>query len=385
MYKITYKNILATDDNADNPTTYTVASDEVFLNDPIRDGYTFGGWYIDTYLSKPFESIPQGEIGNRTVYAKWIANSYTVIFSSGDGEGEPAEMALTYKYNTTYTLPDVTKNLKFTKPGYQFAGWLATVSGEPTVFENKARIKNLATDGEVELVAQWEPIAYRITYKNVTTMEVAVSENPTVYTVDDSFNLAEPSRPGCTFEGWFLDSGCRKPVVGIEDGTTGNKTFYAKWTGKASTYSIHYEGNGATSGAMRDQTGLACGKEYALTDNAFKRTGFTFLGWSTDEQSEVPELLNRQKVSTLIAEGDTSVTLYAVWAPTEYTIRYRNVTAEEAEINSGAYTVENPVQFNAPQREGFTFLGWYIDGKPVEGTDDRSGNLIVYARWEKAE
>ena len=384
-YKITYKNILATDDNADNPTTYTVASDEVFLNDPIRDGYTFGGWYTDTYLRKPFESIPQGEIGNRTVYAKWIANSYTVIFSSGDGEGEPAEKTLTYKYNTTYTLPDVTRSLKFTKPGYQFTGWLVTVSGEPTVLANKARIKNLATDGEVELVAQWKPIAYRITYKNVTTMEVAVSENPTVYTVDDSFNLAEPSRPGCTFVGWFLDSGCRKPVSGIEDVTTGNKTFYAKWTGKASTYSIHYEGNGATSGVMRDQTGLACGKEYALTANAFKRTGYTFLGWSADEYSEVPDLLNRQKVSTLIAEGDTSVTLYAVWAPTEYTIRYRNVTAEEAEINSGAYTVENPVQFNAPQREGFTFLGWYIDGKPVEGTDDRSGNLIVYARWEKAE
>lgn len=253
------------------------------------------------------------------------------------------------------------------------------------MFANKARVKNLTTDGEVELVAQWKPIEYRITYKNVTAMEVTASENPTVFTIDNQFELRDPVRPGCTFEGWFLDSSCRKPVAGIQDGTTGNKTFYAKWTGRASTYSIHYEGNGATSGVMRDQTGLVCGKEYALTANAFKRTGYTFLGWSADEQSEVPDLLNRQKISTLIAEGDTSETLYAVWAPTEYTIRYRNVTASEAEINSGAYTVVNSVEFNPLHREGYTFLGWYIDGKIAEGTEGRSGNLIVYARWEKAE
>ncbi len=40
---------------------------------PTREGYTFGGWYIDESLSEQYD--PEGTIeSDITLYAKWVAN-----------------------------------------------------------------------------------------------------------------------------------------------------------------------------------------------------------------------------------------------------------------------------------------------------------------------
>ena len=73
-YTITYE----LDDgvnNENNPTTYTVESETINLQNPSKDGYFFIGWYSDsTYLTSCM-SIPKGSVGNKTVYAKFMINS----------------------------------------------------------------------------------------------------------------------------------------------------------------------------------------------------------------------------------------------------------------------------------------------------------------------
>ncbi len=62
-----------------NPETYTIC-DEIYLHDPERAGFTFGGWYLDSRcVKKPLYDktlgryvIPAGTTGKLTMYAKWI-------------------------------------------------------------------------------------------------------------------------------------------------------------------------------------------------------------------------------------------------------------------------------------------------------------------------
>lgn len=102
----------------------------------------------------------------------------------------------------------------------------------------------------------------------------------TSYNIETStFSLPTPSRVGYKFSGWFDNSSFTgKSITEIVTGSVGNKTFYAKWT--PITYTIKFDGNGATSGSMGD---LLCtyGVNNKLTFNAFTKTGYTFLYWNT--------------------------------------------------------------------------------------------------------
>ena len=45
-----------------------------------------------------------------------------------------------------------------------------------------------------------------------------------------TFRLKPPAREGYVFNGWYTSSSFKTKVTRIKKGTTGNKTFYAKWT-----------------------------------------------------------------------------------------------------------------------------------------------------------
>ena len=84
-YNITY--VLNGGKNASgNPSTY---ADNVGVSSfaaPTRKHYTFGGWYDNAYwLGTPVTSIPAGSSGDRTLYAKWTIDSYTVTWKNSDG------------------------------------------------------------------------------------------------------------------------------------------------------------------------------------------------------------------------------------------------------------------------------------------------------------
>ena len=55
--------------------------------------------------------------------------------------------------------------------------------------------------------------------------------------------------------------------------TTGNKSLTARWT--ANTYTVKYDGNGATSGSTASST-HTYDRESKLTPNGFKRTNYLF-------------------------------------------------------------------------------------------------------------
>ena len=106
-------------DNVDiNKAYFSVGKDTLInkIDDPIRNGYTFEGWYTDTNFTTEWDfendSVKEDDI---TLYAKWTKNSYDVVFNSQGGSEVKGQSA---KFDEKIKKPQ-----EPTKAGYTFAGW----------------------------------------------------------------------------------------------------------------------------------------------------------------------------------------------------------------------------------------------------------------------
>ena len=54
----------------ENPTAYA-SGNEFLFSVPVRNGYTFEGWYLDAGFTRKIEGIAKTDSGNKIVYAKW--------------------------------------------------------------------------------------------------------------------------------------------------------------------------------------------------------------------------------------------------------------------------------------------------------------------------
>ena len=125
----------------------------------------------------------------------------------------------------------LTKNA-FTRTGYTFDGWNTESDGSGKSYADKESYEFDSYGNVVTLYAQWKAVDYTITYKNVTFEEETVTnENPVTYTFADEVVLVDPVRKGYTFMGWYTNKNLNKKykVEKIKAGSTGSKTFYAKW------------------------------------------------------------------------------------------------------------------------------------------------------------
>ncbi|MGN0466853.1 MAG: leucine-rich repeat protein [Lachnospiraceae bacterium] len=310
-YTITYQ-LNGGENSKSNPTSYNIGTSTITLKNPTRKGYTFAGWYTSSTYKTKVTKISKGSTGNKALYAKWIANTYKIIFDKNGGTGSMSTMYCSY--NKSYTL----KANAFKRTGYTFKGWNTKADGTSKyTYNNKTTIKNLSSiNGKtIRFYAQWQPIKYTITYQ-LNGGENSKS-NPTSYNIGTStITLKNPTRKGYTFAGWYTSSTYKTKITKIAKGSTGNKTLYAKWI--VNKYTIHYDGNGATGGEMSDTTSCQYDKSYALKANAFERNGYTFTGWSTTKDGAV-KYKDQVKVKNLSTVNGKVITLYAVWEQNEST------------------------------------------------------------------
>ena len=151
-YKITYK-LDGGKNNKSNPATYKKTTKTITLKNATKTGYTFKGWYSDKNFKNKVTSIKKGSTGNKTLYAKWEANKYTIKFNGNGSTGGKMSSLTNCKYGKSYKL---TAN-KFKKSGYTFVGWNTKKNGSGKTYKNKQSIKNLTSKngGTVTLYAQW--------------------------------------------------------------------------------------------------------------------------------------------------------------------------------------------------------------------------------------
>lgn len=380
-YTITYI-LYDGENNDDNPETYKTTTATITLKDPKKKGYTFAGWYKEEKLKTQVKTIPKGSKGNITLYAKWTAHKYTIQFYGNKANsGSMGEMS-NLEYDTTYKLQ---KN-KFARTGYKFDHWSTKADGSGKSYDNKEEIENLsAKDGKIiKLYAQWSRKNYKITYK--TNGGELADGTKTKYNVDTkTFKLKDPVKEGYTFQGWYTNKKLTERATQVNKDSTGNRTFYAKW--KVNWYKIQYNGNGATSGSMKNPAAMKYGKTYTLAKNKFKRTGYVFEGWNTKANGKGDFYENREDIRNVTIKDGKTVTLYAQWSKKAYSIKYYLDGGMIPEDSAGSYYFDTPTFTLAPaSRDGYTFEGWYTDAaftnKITKIKKGARKNYKLYAKWK---
>ena len=148
----------------------------------------------------------------------------------------------------------------------------------------------------------------------------------------------------------------------------------------ASTYTLAFDGNGATEGAMQPQT-VNVGEPLTLPKNTFKRSGFEFLGWSMSKSASTASYTDGQ-ANVLIESSKGAVkTLYAVWK------KGQTSTSVESALLSSAQSLVNPfrdrltiVHLNAANRiEVYSILGEKLYDRELQGTERME---IATSEWE---
>ena len=346
-YSIAYD--LAGGKNNPNPNSYTIESDDIVLLAPIKDGYSFDGWFDEE--GNEVEKIAKGSVGNVSLSASWSIVEYTVTFDSkGDNKINP------YIYTVEsedYTLPSTNRNY------YDFVGWFDE-KGNKVVKIESAMLKSFT------LTAKWNAHTYTITYDYNGGVEV---KNPTSYTVEtETFVLAEPTKEGYTFDGWF--NGELK-VTQIEKGCHADIKLTAKWS--ATEYIVTFGSNGGDE--VNPYIYTVESEDYTLP--SANRNYYDFVGWFDEKGNKVV------KIESAMLK---SFTLTAEWIAHTYTITY--------DYNGGTQ-VKNPTSYTAetetfvlakPTKEGYKFDGWY-DGE-LKVTQIEKGchaDIKLTAKWSATE
>jgi len=342
---------------------YTV-EEEVKLPIPTREGYEFIGWVGEDIIDAQINvTIPRGSTGFRLYAAHWALENYTITLDTSGGNALD-NIRYTVK-SDPIILPTPTRN------GYEFVGW----TGEGiTTPQTSVKIPKGST-GNKAYTANWQVIEYTITLD--TNGGPVVS--PIKYTVEDSFTLPYPLRPGYEFVGWTLDGSGMLPAMPliIYYGTTGNLRYKAEWRLAEYTITMDLDGGSGQEKVV-----------YTITDEDFElptptRNGYEFVGW-TGERITTPQ--TRVK----IPKGSTGNKAYtANWKVIRYTITL--VTNGGAVIASIRYTVEDSVTLPIPpDRPGYEFSGWVLDGSgqfpstPMIIPKGSTGDRLYKAEWRVA-
>lgn len=342
---------------------YTVEQ-TVTLPTPTRTGYTFLGWTGEGITTpQPNVTIPKGSTGDKTYIENWKLTEYNITMDLNGGSGQ--EKVVYTMTDEDFELPTPTRN------GYEFSGW----TGEGITTPQTEVIIPTGSTGNKAYTANWKAIEYTITLD--TNGGPVVS--PIKYTVEDSFTLPYPLRPGYEFVGWTLDGSGMIPAMPliIYHGTTGDLRYKAEWRLAEYTITMDLDGGSGQEKMV-----------YTITDEEFElqtptRNGYEFVGW-TGERITTPQ------TSVKIPKGSTGNKAYtANWKVIRYTITL--VTNGGAVIASIRYTVEDSVTLPIPpERPGYEFAGWVLDGSgqfpstPMIIPAGSTGDRLYKAEWRVA-
>lgn len=367
-----------------------------------------------------------------TAIAEKTVNTYTVIFKENTGTGTMEGQ------NFVYDVEQKLTSNKFTKTGYTFESWNTNEDGTGTKYTNEQLVKNLVPtpNGTLMLYAQWLPNEYTIIF-NANGGHGAMPVQKLKYDETQAIQENTLTREGYIFAGWNLSEdgtdtsyANKEQVLNLTSENGGRIELYAQWS--ANSYTVEFNANGG-KGTMTNQV-FTYDVAKALRANVYTRTGYTFVGWSTDanyvvksedatssasttgstsssgttsstgtteenSQNTTGEKLykDKEEVSNLATTPNGTITLYAIWTKNKYTVIYNQnapteTTTGSMENSKYEYNTKARLSENEYQRIGYTFKNWntkpdgtgttYNNGQEIENlTQTVNGIVNLYAQW----
>ena len=298
----------------------------------------------------------------------YVVNAYNVNFNTRVAN---LEVPPIYGILEGYTIEEP----YLYREGYVLEGWYTDVKNT-----NKFDFENDSVISHMTLYANWVPI------KPIVTFEVGDGSKVDSQTLAYNATVTKPKKPtlsGYIFDGWFVDEECTEQFD-FATTVTEDITLYAKWI--RIEFTVTFVTNGGTPVA---DTITSIVDGYKIKEPTIVKTYYTLDGWYKDT-----DFTQKFYFESEVTEN---ITLYAKWTPVPATVIFVDtdgvspvydelgfvISACNTDINSN-FMVSPP----EPYKEGHTFVGWYLNGKPIDLSaysqfTPRDSEYILVAKWSK--
>ena len=301
----------------DETSTITAAFDSPIVV-PLYtlEGYTFRGWF-EGGTNVSFNRMP---LGDKTIRAIMEPKPYTIQF---DTQGAPSIATLTAPYMSDITLPTPVYD------NHTFDGWM--LNGV------KTNLSTMPLEGAT-LVASWMKDEQTITLNNPG----GDATQPITALIGEAITLPSLSKPGHTFDGWFLN-GERVTLTTMPEEPV---TLTAQFTIQSFTLTIRGFDNAVIQTLTQD---------FGSTINlpTVEKLGYLFSGWA----------LNGNRITgnrlTMPAGGGV---VSAEFLPIIYPITF--IHKNESVILEAPF--ESHIDLPDSNVTGYAFIGWLNEGELID-------------------
>ena len=279
-----------------------------FPTDPVREGYTFAGWFDNAECTgdavTSLAGVTYVENASLSYYAKWAPNHVALSFEANGGTPAPENVEGNVGESLASTVfPTVSKT------GYTLEGWYATDDFTSDKLES---LPATFPTADATYYAKWTAdAAYIVFHANGGTPAPATLTGVTDGDVTGMSGMPAPVRAGYTLEGWYANAELTGDKVESLPAKYAACTtnYYAKWTpGTVKFTFVANEGTVATT-EMTGTVGTAVGNTNLP---AAERAGYTLEGWYDNDQ------FNGTPYGKLPATWPTeNKTFYAKWTANE--------------------------------------------------------------------
>ena len=341
---------------------------------PTRIGYEFVGWNSSASATTA-QYQPGGKYtanSGATLYAIWKINTWTVSYNMNGGSGSIGNQTKTYGQDLTLS------STKPTRTGYSFVCWNTKSDGTGTNYNPSGKY---TSNSGATLYAIWKADTYTVSY-NMNGGSGSISNQTKTYGQELTLSSTKPTRTGYSFVCWNTKSDGTGTNYNPSGKYTANSgaTLYAIW--KINTWTVSYNMNGG-SGSISNQT-KTYGQDLTLSNTKPTRTGYEFVGWSTNKDATSAQYAAGGKYT-----ANSGATLYAIWKINTWTVSY-NMNGGSGSISNQTKTYGQDLTLSStkPTRTGYEFVGWNTSASATTAQYQPGGKYTVnssatlYAIWK---
>ena len=352
--------------------------------------YEFAGWKDVDGVEHPMGTDLPAVTAEATYYAVYNQTvlQYTLTWDVNDGDaltGDYTQGAV--EWGTPITTPDDP-----TKEGYQFGGWVSSIT-------NEVEIPSEMPAADLTYTAQWTANTYTVHFdSNHGEAADEMGDQTFTYGEEQALTANGFDWTGHTFQGWATeeDGGVvytdQQTVINLTAENDATVNLYAVW--EINSYTITFQDKEADGGHVWWNGSFAYGEtpvyggENEPSKESTDEHTYTFTGW-TDGVNEY--------VGTALPKVTDNAVYYAVYSESDalFMVRFENPDGSELQtyqLPLGA----TPAYEGTPAQENegdaynyymFTFTGWVDGDDNSYGTDDAlpavTGDITYTAQYSK--
>ena len=356
--------------NIDGEETESIANynEEIDLLEVVeKPGYEFKGWFTEPNTEEDDDSKRVEEkikvVDDIKLYAKYKIINYNISYNLNGGIVE--------ENPETYTVEEEKMLINPTKQGYIFSGWTGTgIEGQvDNVIITKGSIGDRSYTAHFSKITG--NIAITVLNENdnlyekqieISTIVNNIDENKvkTQYSMDNGNTWIDYSEKITVTQNCTLKARTIIKENNIVIAETSKKIVVFK------KYAIVYNKNNEdATGTMENQT-MTVGIAGNLIVNSFRRKGYKFDGWNTNENGTGIDYTDGQSVIDLASIDGATVNLYAKWKKFEInvgdTVYYTPSTVNEYSWDK-AYATSDQQGVNilkSGKNERYNISNWYV-------------------------